>query len=243
MSPAAWDRLGLILPPARRTRQLGDKLHKLAQVLAAPSEAEVYRRLTTVGPWEFGGGDEEALGAHIPPGLAERLDPVALMQYLDLSWYLPNDVLTKVDRASMAVGLEVRVPLLDHRLVELSARLPKSLRLRSGRGKLVLRRILDRYVPRALTSRPKSGFAVPIGRWLRGPLRDWAETLLHARRLTDEGFTEPAAVGSLWAEHLSGRANHEAFLWNVLMLAGWLDRPSGGERAPAVSRPTGAISL
>ncbi|MBV8650888.1 MAG: asparagine synthetase B, partial [Alphaproteobacteria bacterium] len=146
-----------------------------------------------------------------------------LMQYLDLSWYLPNDVLTKVDRASMAVGLEVRVPLLDHRLIALSWQLPASLKLARGRGKLVLRHILDRYVPRALTSRPKSGFAVPIGSWLRGPLRDWAEALLRAHRHHDEGFVEPAAVAALWTEHQSGRANHEAFLWNVLMLNSWLD--------------------
>jgi asparagine synthase (glutamine-hydrolysing) len=234
MPPAAWDRLGQMLPHAQQTRQLGDKLHKLAGVLTATGEAEVYRRLTSVGPAGMTGA--AALAARIPPDLARRLDPIALMQYLDLTWYLPNDVLTKVDRASMAVGLEVRVPLLDHRLIELSSRLPASLKLGRGKGKLVLRRILDRYVPPALTSRPKSGFAVPIGTWLRGPLRDWAEALLHAPRLSDAGFVEAATIRKIWGEHLSGRANHEQFLWNVLMLTGWLDHQrSATMRLPATA--------
>jgi asparagine synthase (glutamine-hydrolysing) len=230
--PAAWDRLVTILPRARQTRQLGDKLHKLAGVLAAPSEIEVYRLLTGALPARAASAPA---GPPIPADLAMRLDPVALMQYLDLSWYLPNDVLTKVDRASMAVGLEVRVPLLDHRLVELAWRLPPQLKLGRGPGKLVLRRILDRYIPRELTARPKSGFAVPIGNWLRGPLHDWAETLLRAPQLADEGFVEPAAIAALWAEHRSGGANHEAFLWHVLMLTSWLDhhhRTARGVPAP-----------
>jgi asparagine synthase (glutamine-hydrolysing) len=223
VSPASWDRLGRALPRARRLPQLGDKLHKLAAVLAAPTENEVYRRLTSVTSPGRAGDGADPLGARIPRDLLERLDPVSIMQYLDLTWYLPNDILTKVDRASMAVGLEVRVPLLDHRLVELSWRLPAPLKLARGRGKLVLRRILERYVPRHLTARQKSGFAVPIGTWLRGPLRAWAETLLQTRRLGEEGLVEPAVIATLWAEHLSGRANHEHFLWNVLMLSSWLD--------------------
>jgi asparagine synthase (glutamine-hydrolysing) len=222
MSPAAWDRLGRLLPRTHRPPQLGDKLHKLAGVLTASTEAEVYRRLTAGASRGRAGTEPDALGAQVPFDLLSRLDPVSIMQYLDLTWYLPNDVLTKVDRASMAVGLEVRVPLLDHRLVELSWRLPASLKLGRGGGKLVLRRILDRYVPRHLTARPKSGFAVPIGNWLRGPLRGWAEEFLRARTLQDEGFVDPVALAALWAEHLSGRANHEHFLWNVLMLSSWL---------------------
>jgi len=144
------------------------------------------------------------------------------MVYLDTAVSLPDDMLTKVDRASMGASLEARVPLLDHRVVELAWRLPLDLRIRGREGKWVLRRVLDRYVPGPLVGRPKMGFDPPLGEWLRGPLRDWAEGLLDARRLRDEGFIQPAPVRAAWDEHLSGRRNWDYRLWAILMFEAWL---------------------
>jgi asparagine synthase (glutamine-hydrolysing) len=151
-------------------------------------------------------------------------DFVERMQLLDMITYLPDDILTKVDRASMAVALEVRVPLLDHRVIEFAFRLPPAGRIRAGSGKWLLRQVLDRYVPRALVERPKMGFGIPIDAWLRGPLRDWAESLLDERRLADGGLIDPAPVRRMWAGHLSGRRNFQYPLWTVLMLEAWRAR-------------------
>jgi asparagine synthase (glutamine-hydrolysing) len=136
---------------------------------------------------------------------------------------LPDDMLVKVDRASMSVALETRVPLLDHRLVELAWSLPDSALVRDGRGKWVLREILRRHVPDELVDRPKLGFDPPVGAWLRGPLRGWAEDLLSDASLARHGLIDPAPVRRVWEEHVRGRADHTYRLWAVLMLQGWLD--------------------
>ena len=152
------------------------------------------------------------------PGFLEQ------MQFLDLVTYLPDDILTKVDRASMAVALEARVPLIDHRVVEFAWRLPSSAKIRNGKTKWLLRQVLDRHVPRELIERPKMGFGIPLGEWLRGPLRDWAEALLDERRLREAGLLDASSVRRHWHEHLEGQRNWQYLIWDVLMLETWRER-------------------
>jgi len=151
-------------------------------------------------------------------------DPVARMMASDALDYLPNDILVKVDRASMAVGLEIRAPLLDHRVAAAAWRLPMSMKIRAGSSKWALRQILYKYVPRELIERPKAGFSVPIALWLRGPLRPWAEQLLHPERLQTEGYLRPEPVDLLWKQHASGRYDHSSKLWTLLMWQAWLEQ-------------------
>jgi asparagine synthase (glutamine-hydrolysing) len=170
------------------------------------------------------------IGAREPPSQAtgavpalEGLGSVERMMALDLLGYLPDDILVKVDRAAMAVSLETRVPFLDHALVEFAWRLPFELKVRGGETKWILRQLLYRHVPRALIERPKMGFGVPIGEWLRGPLRDWAEALLDERRLHDEGYFRPEPIRRMWDAHLSGSLNEQYRLWPILMFQSWLE--------------------
>jgi len=224
--PDRWTSLAAALPSRMRPPQAGDKLHKLAAVLKLDSPDALYRRL--VSHWE---PSEIVLDAHEPRSIIddetlakEFPDLLARMQFLDLVTYLPDDILTKVDRASMAVALEARVPLLDHRVVEFSWRLPRNTKVRNNTTKWILRQVLHRHVPRMLIERPKMGFGIPLGEWLRGPLRDWAETLLNERRLQEAGLLDPGTVQRFWLEHLEGDRNWQYLLWNVLMLEDWRER-------------------
>jgi asparagine synthase (glutamine-hydrolysing) len=152
------------------------------------------------------------------PGFLEQ------MQLMDLVTYLPDDILTKLDRTSMAVALEARVPLLDHRVVEFAWQLPRSAKIRGGTTKWLLRQVLDRYVPKHLIDRPKMGFGIPLGEWLRGPLREWAETYLDERRLREAGLVDTTRVRQRWQEHLDGKHNWQYPLWDILMLESWRER-------------------
>jgi asparagine synthase (glutamine-hydrolysing) len=199
----AWrsDRLGLATPGAMYVRHHGHWPDPHAMVAGArPVTPAAFQPET----W--------------PSGLAH----LEQWLYADTITYLPDDILVKVDRASMAVGLEARVPLLDHRVVEHAWRLPLEWKIHAGKGKWLLRRVLEQYVPGELFERPKAGFGVPIDSWLRGPLRDWAETLLDARRLREDGLFDPAPIRRKWAEHLSGQEDWHYHIWDVLMFQAWL---------------------
>jgi asparagine synthase (glutamine-hydrolysing) len=223
------DRLASWLAGTHRTARLGEKFHKGAGLLASASADDFYRGL--VSTWHdpqsvvIGGREPPTLLTGMRPDLS-RLSDLERMMALDLVTYLPDDILTKVDRAAMRVGLETRVPFLDHRVVEFAWSLPLQFKLRSDNGRYItkwaLRQVLYRHVPQALIERPKMGFGVPIDSWLRGPLRDWAEELLSEERLKREGFLNPSPIRQKWAEHLSGRRNWQHALWGVLMFQAWL---------------------
>jgi asparagine synthase (glutamine-hydrolysing) len=153
------------------------------------------------------------------------------MMLADALGYLPDDILCKVDRASMAVSLETRVPFLDHRVAAVAARVPLAMKIGGGRGKLIIRKLLARHVPPALTERPKAGFGIPVGEWFKGPLREWAGDLLSEARLRQSGFFDPAAVRRRHEEHLAGRRDGSAALWTVLMFESWMDAQRGGGAA------------
>lgn len=226
VSPDRWTSVLSALPSGLQLPQVGDKLHKTASALRAESGDELYRQLASHwNPQEIMPDAREPRGILFDPEVARDFsDLTSRMQFLDLVTYLPDNILTKVDRASMAVALEVRVPLIDHRVVELSWRLPRHTMIRNGTSKWILRQVLYRHVPPALIERPKMGFGVPLGDWLRGPLRDWAESLLSESRLRGSGLLNVALVRQYWAEHLAGRRNREHHLWDVLMLEAWRER-------------------
>lgn len=217
-----WDRVLGHLPGM--PRMPGNKMHKLAAALKSDAGdiAALYRQFITLWPeaHRLVSGATPPTPSAPPAGLGS----VEQMQALDYLTYLPDDILVKTDRASMAVGLEARVPLLDRRLAEFAWRLPRPLRLRGGQGKWLLRQVLYRHVPRALVDRPKMGFAVPIGAWLRGPLRGWAEDLLAPPSLAAHGLLDPEPIRRRWEEHLAGRGNWDQHLWAVLMFQAWWRR-------------------
>jgi len=219
------DGVGTLLPRYLRPAQPADKLRKLASILAL-DEAGVYRRL--VSQCENPAALSPHAAEHATPPLttgAVGALPTLLdrMQLLDMLTYLPDDILQKVDRASMAVALEARPPLLDHRIVEFAWALPRHFKIRGGESKWLLRRVAERMVPRAMLARPKMGFGIPLADWLRGPLRDWAEDLLEPSRLGG-GLLDVSAVRQLWSNHLEGRRNFAYALWTVLMFEAWRRR-------------------
>ncbi|MCU7927027.1 MAG: asparagine synthase (glutamine-hydrolyzing) [Candidatus Thiodiazotropha sp. (ex Dulcina madagascariensis)] len=229
-APAAWDRvfdaLRPIIPASLHYQNPGDKLHKLAQIVTARDPKEIYWRL--VSQWK----DPENLVLNSSEPVTAFTDPMQQpdlaefehrMMQMDTVTYLPDDILVKVDRAAMGASLETRLPLLDHKLVEFAWSLPLAMKIHGNQRKRLLRKLLYRHVPAALIERPKMGFGIPLADWLRGPLREWSETLLDEQRLREEGYFNPAMVQAYWNEHLSGQRNWSYYLWNVLAFQSWQD--------------------
>ncbi|MGN7202494.1 asparagine synthase (glutamine-hydrolyzing) [Arthrobacter sp. SAFR-044] len=228
--PAAWDSLSEkfsnLLPKRLHMTTLGDKAQKLAGVLNTASEANYYRQLTS--HWDDParvvlGGAEPATIMTDRRQWPQKSDFVEWMMAMDTLTYLPDDILVKVDRASMAVSLESRAPMLDPSVIELAWRMPIDKKVRGGEGKWLLRQVLYRHVPKRLIERPKMGFGLPLDSWLRGPLRDWAELLLNEERLRREGYFRPEVVRGIWSDHLGGKRNHQHQLWTILMFQAWLE--------------------
>lgn len=226
VSPSAWNRLGsrLLIP------RLGERLHKGAGLLDSCSIDDLYKGMVSQWPKPEGVVVGARKPADILVGATSYLDGMndqERMMALDMLGYLPDDILVKVDRAGMGVGLETRVPFLDHRVVEFAWSLPLDFKLRRQSGRFVskwaLREVLYRYVPKSFIERPKMGFGVPLDQWLRGPLRGWAEALLDETRLKAEGYFEAQPIRQKWLEHLSGRRNWQHQLWGVLMFQAWLE--------------------
>jgi asparagine synthase (glutamine-hydrolysing) len=229
---AIFDRVGLGMRRRSATGLSGYRMHKLASTLALREPRQMYRHFLThwEAPTEIVIDGQEPLTAvtdvcHYPTIGSF----VHWMMWLDTETYLPDDILVKVDRASMAVSLETRCPFLDHRVVEFLWRMPLSMKIQNNVGKHIIRRVLDRYLPRYLYDRPKQGFGVPMGEWLRGPLRAWAEDLLDEARLRREGFFRPEPIRRRWAEHTAGSHNWGYHLWDVLMFQAWLAHWGGSD--------------
>jgi asparagine synthase (glutamine-hydrolysing) len=253
-APRLWSRLGwlpfrarqlvgrtiLAVPPATVDRLTGPLVQFTGVAHAGEKAHKLARRLTTVRSLdefcvslltEWPNAEQMVLGGSVPPNLIDepdrwpRLsDPVARMMTMDARWYLPDDILVKVDRAAMAVSLETRAPFLDRDVMEFAWSLPMHLKIRDGQGKWIIRQLLDRYIPRQLVERPKMGFSIPIDSWLRGPLRDWAEELLDARRLRTEGYFNAELARDAWDAHQRHAGAYGHRLWSILMFQSWLDQ-------------------
>ncbi|WP_417315524.1 asparagine synthase (glutamine-hydrolyzing) [Cycloclasticus pugetii] len=233
-APRVWGQLKHLPLPLREIASrvlcglpLPDKLTKLVGVLPARDREQFYQIL--ISHWT--NPETAVIGAQALPTLVDssELWPKTdtyehWMMVMDAGQYMADDILVKVDRAAMANSLETRVPLLDHRVVELAWQMPMNLKIREGVGKWVLRELLYRHVPKEMIERPKKGFSVPLGQWLRGPLRDWAEALLCERRLAAEGYFVPGVVRRAWADHLRGKSDHGRKLWSILMFQAWLEK-------------------
>jgi asparagine synthase (glutamine-hydrolysing) len=227
ISPKNWDRLLSFLARSKYNN-FGEKFHKGANSLNCNDMDELYVNLISqVGnpeSWVLNSNSNECLD--VSTGKKKRffdLSPIERMMANDLAGYLSADILTKVDRASMAVSLEARTPFLDSKVVEFALSLPLNYKIRNGVGKWVLREVLYKHVPRGLIERPKMGFEMPLNEWLRGPLREWSESLLNYNRLRDEGYFDADIVRQKWQEHISGQYNWQEQLWSVLMFQSWLE--------------------
>ncbi|XPV76066.1 MAG: asparagine synthase (glutamine-hydrolyzing) [Desulfovibrio sp.] len=238
LSPKTWDTLfqktSPVLPASMKQRLPGHKLHKLASVLPAKTPQELYKGL--VSNWhnpdallkngqEYSGLLENKQKWPIAPGSSAEF--TQWMQYMDTSTYLADDIMVKMDRAAMAVSLESRAPFLDHEVLAFAWRLPLHMKIRNGEGKYCLKQLLYRYVPQEIVDRPKMGFGVPLDQWLRGPLKEWAQDMLQADKLEKQGYFSGEAVAKTLKTHLSGKADMQYKLWNILVFQSWLDKQQG----------------
>lgn len=225
ISPSGWDRLSAWTRHRIDVRAPGNKMHKLAGILDAQSQEEIYQRL--ISQWREPSSVARCLDEQSDAPPIEHWNSVDTflqrMMLSDTVGYLPNDILVKVDRAAMAVSLETRAPYLDHRLFEFAWSLPDHWKIHEGQSKWLLRQILYRYIPKSLVERPKAGFGIPMGVWLCGPLRDWAENLLDERKIREQGFLNPGPIRQKWKQHLSGRHDWYPQLWAILMFQSWLE--------------------
>lgn len=224
-------------------RSFTERCRQAQEILGLRTATDLYRYMMSF--WKQ--PDRVVRGARAARAVTQRplspdvdADVREQFMYLDLVTYLPDDILVKVDRASMAVSLESRIPLLDHRIIEFAWRLPPAYKVRGGTGKWILREVLHRHVPRQLVERRKQGFAVPLAAWLRGPLRPWAEALLDERRLRAEGFLDPKPIREKWTAHISGRTSWDYDLWTVLMFQAWLETTSRTSPEPPARIPVSA---
>ena len=220
-----------ILPNRMKVSLPTEKFYKLARVLRATSSPQaVYKRIVSIihTPEELLTSGSELTTTHDSETLWQEIDDTVLtMVYLDLMTYHPDDILQKIDRASMSVSLETRIPYLDHNLVGFIMSLPLEMKIRNGSSKWLLRQVLYRYLPQQLVERPKMGFSVPVGEWIKNSMREWTESLINAKRLKEEGYYHEKEVDKMWKQHLSGRFNHTHELWNILMFQAWLSNQSG----------------
>lgn len=228
--PELWGNIFLalnrLLPRSKQSSTPADKIHKIADLLAIRSPDEIYEAL--VSCWKNPSSVVKDTNGRL--SIIEKfpsMDDIDLqhrMMYFDSISYLPDDILVKLDRAAMGVSLETRVPFLDHRLIEFAWKIPLSMKIQHGKGKKLIRNILQNYVPPELTERPKTGFAIPLGQWLRGPLNDWASQLLNKKRIETEEYLRSERIEKMWFEHLSGRKNWSFHLWSLLMFQQWLSK-------------------
>jgi len=229
ISVNTWDSIGNSLPNSSRVSLMGDKAHRMAHRLKnVKSLDDVYHSLVTEGYKEDGlvVNDKAALITKLDNNdiVSGIVDFEHRMMLLDSLTYLPDDILTKVDRAAMGVSLETRIPFLDYRVAELAWRLPLDTKINNGETKWPIRQVLYKYVPKVLIERTKAGFAIPVGQWIRGPLREWAADLLNEERIRREGYFNPELVQQLWQQHLSGKYDWTPRLWAILMFQAWLDK-------------------
>ena len=228
--PAKWDsqfnRLSTALPFEWQYNSAGDKIHKIASLLTAKSYNQIYEKL--ISQWQL--SEDPVLGSLSQISFSQAtscpddIGPLEhQMMFMDTTNYLPDDILVKIDRASMGASLETRVPMLDHRVVEFAWTLPLKMKIKNNQGKWLLRKLLYNHVPRSLIERPKSGFSVPLDVWLRGPLKGWAEELLDEKKILNQGYLDPEPIKHKWHEHLQGKRNWSHQLWSVLMFQGWLN--------------------
>ncbi|HIF35784.1 MAG TPA: asparagine synthetase B, partial [Candidatus Thioglobus sp.] len=225
---STWDVAGHLLPNKYRVASMGDKAHRMSNRLKTVNSLDdMYYSLVTEGFNEDGlvNSDNFVLKTKLNNSniVLGTMKSAHRMMLWDTLTYLPDDILTKVDRAAMGVSLETRIPFLDHRVVELAWRFPLDMKIKNGVGKWPIRQILYKYVPKELIERPKAGFAVPVGQWIRGPLREWADDLLDESRIQREGYFDPKLVRKIWEQHLSGNYDWTSRLWAILMFNSWLE--------------------